>query len=119
MPSNITRDKSELKSEIDNPKQLLQSYCDQKSFDPPKYECRRSRFRKYIGTVIVEGVKYSTEPMEYHDEMRAENAAATEAMKNLKEFRISCDTLDGIAQKIYNCIGDNGVIHRYLPSIFE
>lgn len=85
----------------------------------PEYECRRSRFKKFIGTVCVEGVKYSTEPFEYEDELRAENAAAAKALENFKEFPIARESSEAIAQKIYDCIGDNGVFLKYLSNIFE
>lgn len=119
MPSKITHDNNNNEREKDDPKQTLQLYCQQKRFDVPEYECQRSRFKKYIGTVCVEGVKYSTEPLEYDTQLRAENAAAAKALENFKEFPIARDSSDRIAQKIYNCIGDNGVFLRYLPNIFE
>lgn len=98
---------------------MLEMYCHEKNFDAPIFECCRSRFKKFIGTVCVEGVKYSTEPIEYENESRAENAVAAKALENFKEFPIARDSSDDIARKIYDCIGDNGVFLKYLSNIFE
>lgn len=98
---------------------MLEMYCLEKHFDLPIFECNRSRFKKFIGTVFVEGVKYSTEPIEYETESRAENAVAAKALENFKEFPIASDSSEAIAQKIYDCIGDNGVFLKYLSNIFE
>lgn len=94
-------------------------YCQKRSFDVPEYGCRRTRFKKFIGTVCVEGVKHSTEPFEYDNESRAENAAAAKALENFKDFPIARDSSEIIARKIYECIGDNGIFLKYLPNIFE
>lgn len=99
---------------------MLEIYCKEKNFDAPIFECRSSRFKKIIGTVCVEGVKYSTEPIEYENEVRAENAVAAKALECFwREFPIARDSCDSIARKIYDCIGDNGVFLKYLPNIFE
>lgn len=98
---------------------MLEMYCHEKDFDAPAFECRRSRFKKFVGTVFVEGVKYSTEPIEYDTEMRAENAVAAKALENFKEFPVANDSCDDIAERIFDCIGDNGVFLKYLTNIFE
>lgn len=118
-PSKSINDNSERNAEKHSPKRLLEIYCQQKQYDRPEYECQRSRFKKFIGMVCVQGVKYTTEPLEYEDELSAENAAASKALENFKEFPITPDSPDGIAQKIYDCIGDFGAFFKYLPNIFE
>lgn len=115
----ITPPESEAKSEKGSSKQMLVMYCHEKSFDAPIFECHRSRFKKFVGTVFVEGVKYSTEPIEYDTELRAKNAVAAKALENFKEFPIASDSSEAIAQKIFDCIGDNGVFLKYLSNIYE
>lgn len=119
MPPKVPQNECKTESEKDSSKDLLQIYCKQKNFDPPEYECERSRFKKFVGTVCVEGVKYSTAPLEYDDESRAEIAVAAKALENFKEFPISRDSSERIAQKIYDCIGDGGIFLKFLPNIFE
>lgn len=99
--------------------QELQLHCQRNGYDLPVYECQRTRFKKYTGTVCVEGVKYLTDPLEYDTELRAQDAAALKALENFKEFPIARDSPERIAQKIYNCIGDNGVFLRFLPNVFK
>lgn len=103
----------------DGPKMLLELYCKQKGFDPPEYSCVRTRFKTFEGRVRVEGVEYSTHPIDYDAEFKAENAAAAVALDNVKEFPISHDSSEAIAHKIYDCIGDNGIFLKYVPNVFE
>lgn len=98
---------------------LLELYCKQKHFDPPHYSCILTRFKRFIGRVCVQGVEFNTKPIDYDQELKAENAAATMALDNVKEFPISHDSSEVIAKKIYDCIGDNGIFHKYLPNVFE
>lgn len=111
--------KSETKSEESSTKHSLELYCQKNGIDVPEFECRLSRFKKFIGTVCVEGVKYSTEPLEYEDETRAENEAAAKALENFIDVPIARDSSEIIAQKIYECIGDNGVFLKYLSNTFR
>lgn len=120
MPSKVVeRSESATKSSKGSSKQMLEMYCHENNFDAPIFECHRTRFKKFVGTVLVEGVKYSTEPIEYDTEVRAENSVAAKALENFKEFPIASDSCEAIAQKIYSCIGDNGVFLKYLSNIFE
>lgn len=106
--------------ENETPKQLLQLYCQRNGFDVPEYECQRTRFKKYIGTVCVGGVKYPTDPFDYDTELRAENEAAKIALGSFKnKVSKALDSDERIAQKMYNCIVDNGVILKYLPNVFK
>lgn len=100
-------------------KSLLNMYCEQHNFDRPMYSCKETRFKKFVGTVTVQGVQYTTEPIEHATESLAENAAAEIALSNLKEYPISCDTSEQIAQKIYNCINMNGIVLKHMPNVYE
>lgn len=98
---------------------FLENYCEQKNFDKPKYSCICSKSKKFVGEVCVEGVIYSTYPMEYSQKSIAENAAAEVALENIKEFPISRDSCEEQCRKIYGCLKDNGIFLKYLPNIFE
>lgn len=102
-----------------DPKMMLEIYCKQKNFDLPKYSCKCSKSKKFVGEVEVEGVIHSTNPIEYSQESDAQNAAASVALENIKEFPISRDSCDELSHKIHGCIGDNGVFLKFLPNIFE
>lgn len=112
-------DDSNQHTEKNDAKSLLDMYCKQNEFDEPMYSCTISRFNMFIGNVTVQGVKYTTSPLEYGHESLAQSAVAEVALNNLKEFPISHDSSEVIAWKLYNCINSNGVILKYLPNIFE
>lgn len=111
--------KQDRKDANEGPKLLLATYCTQKGFDPPEYSCTLTRFKRYEGRVRVEGVEYSTKPIEYDQELKAENAAASLALDNIKDFPISRDSSENIARKIYECIRENGTFLKYVPNVFE
>lgn len=62
---------------------------------------------------------YSTQPFDYSKECDAHNDAALLALKNMKDFSISSESPDLIADKILKCISESGTIMKYLPNIFE
>lgn len=102
-----------------DPKVLLERYCTAKGYDAPAYKFRSTRFKKFIGTVRVEGIEYTTEPIEYDSKLNAENAAAARALECVKEYPISHDSHDEIARKIFEMIGTYGIILKYIPNVFE
>lgn len=102
-----------------NSKEELANYCKQRNFDPPKYRSILSKYHKFEGIVEVEGMKYTTQPFDYAQELDAEIAAAKVAMENVKDFQVTQESSDVIAQQIFDCISDNGVFVKYLPNIFE
>lgn len=85
----------------------------------PQYDTVQSHFKKYEGLVRVEGMTYSTHPFDYAKVCEAEEAAARIALSNIKDRPVSQESTDQIAQKIFDCIADNGVFLKYLPNIFE
>lgn len=112
-------DESKQQMKKNDAKSLLDIYCKQNGFDEPAYSCPISRFKMYIGNVTVQGVKYTTDPLEYAHDSLAEIAAAEVALNNLKEFPISHDSSEVIAKKLFDCINSNGVFLKYLPNVFE
>lgn len=116
---NVTQHKNDANSAKNGPKLLLEAYCQQKGYDAPEYSCTLSRFKRFEGRVRVEGVEYSTRPIEYDQKLKAENAAASLALESIKEFPITGDSSEKIARKIYECIGDNGIFLKYVRNVFE
>lgn len=109
------------KAEQTDSKTMLAVYCQQKNFDPPKYSFKCTKSKKFVGEVYIEGVIYSTDPIEYIRESVAEDAAASVALENIKEFPISRDSCEELSYKIHECLRDraNGIYVKFLPNIFE
>lgn len=119
-PSKTTGDEIETESTANKSKRLLQKRCEENSYDPPEYKCNFSnKFKKFTGTVCVEGVTFSTAPLDYADETKAENAAADVALENIKTFPTASGSCQRIAQNIYDCIGLHGIVLKHLPNIYE
>lgn len=93
--------------------------CKQKNFGPPAFSTSITNFKKFEGLVTVNGMTYSTLPFDYAKQLDAEDAAARMALSDIKDCPVSRQTSFDIAQKIYNCIGDNGLFLKFLPSTFE
>lgn len=103
-----------------NPKARLERYCQQKGFDPPVYLTSFiSKYQKFEGLVKVDGMKYSTQPLDYAKKLEADTAAAVVALNNLKDFPITEDSDEEIVRKIHECITDGGLFLKYVPSVFE
>ncbi|XP_055327023.1 uncharacterized protein LOC129580537 [Sitodiplosis mosellana] len=102
-----------------NPKVALILACKQRGCDPPKYYTVQSQFKKFEGLVTVDGITFSTLPFDYAKESDAEDAAASVALSNIKDRPESQESDEEIAQKIFDCIADNGIFLKYLPNIFE
>lgn len=101
------------------PKIQLEEHCRQKGYDPPKYFSTLTKFRKYEGKVCIEGLTYSTHPLDYSSEGEADVQAALVALTNIIDVTVSSDSIEEITNKIYECIAGNGLIMKYLPNIFE
>lgn len=102
-----------------DPKTALTMYCKQRGYDAPIFSTAISNFKKYEGLVKFEGMTYSTLPFDYPKASEAEIQAAKVALENIKDYPISRESSDIIAQKIFDCIADNGIFLKYLPNIFE
>lgn len=108
------------KQDANNAKTQLEAYCRQKGYDPPEYVSTfLPKFNKFEGKVCIEGVTYSTSPLDYSNVAQADIEAASVALKNIKEFTVSLESDEQLSRKIYDCITDNGIFLKYVPNIFE
>ncbi|XP_031634675.1 uncharacterized protein LOC116347979 isoform X2 [Contarinia nasturtii] len=110
---------NKLKMNEPDPREMLENYCKQRGFDAPQYSSNITKSMKFEGLVRFGGMTYSTQPFDYITESEAHKEAAVLALDNVKDFPVSAESDEMIAQKMFEFISENGIFMNHLPNIFE
>lgn len=103
----------------------INSYCRQKGYAEPQYSCHRTKARKFTCKVTVGPAIYASYPNEFNTEIEAQNEAARIAFDNIKEMQkmekypICMDSAAEVANKILECISENGTFLKFIPQLFQ
>lgn len=100
-------------------------YCQQKGYSEPQYSFSRTKARKFTCKVTVGPAIYASYPNEFNTQMEAQNEAARIAYESITEmeyrekYPMCMDTTTEIANKIVECISENGVFLKFIPQLFQ
>lgn len=103
----------------------VSTYCRQKGYNEPQYTFSRTKARKFTCKVTIGPVIYASYPNEFNTQTEAQNEAARIAFENIKEIELSekypicMDSVAEIANKIFECISENGVFLKFIPQLFQ
>lgn len=105
--------------------QAVSAYCRQKGYAEPQYSYSRTKARKFTCKVTVGPAIYASYPHEFNTQAEAQTEAAHTAIENIKEFEyyekypVCMDSMAEIANKILECISENGVFLKFIPQLFQ
>lgn len=105
--------------------EALLSYCKQKGFDAPKYSYYRLKTGKFSCNVRVGPNCYATYPDEFDTKTLAQTDVACKAFHEIEElesgekYPVCMDSSVEIANKIFECVSENGVILKLIPQLFQ
>lgn len=103
----------------------VNAYCRQKGYAEPQYTFSRTKARQFTCKVTVGPAIYASYPNEFNTQTEAQNEAARIAFENIKEIELSekypicMDSMAEIANKIFECISENGVFLKFIPQLFQ
>ncbi|XP_031618681.1 tudor domain-containing protein 7A-like isoform X3 [Contarinia nasturtii] len=101
------------------------AYCRQKGYAEPTYTFSRTKARKFTCKVTVGMAIYASYPNEFNTQAEAQEEASRIAFENIKEmeyrekYPICMDSSAEIANKIFECISENGVFLKFIPQLFQ
>lgn len=104
--------------------QAVSAYCRQKGYAEPQYSYSQTKARKFTCKVTVGPVIYASYPNEFNTQSEAQTEAAHIAIENIKEIEMNeievcMDSMAEIANKIFECISENGVFLKFIPQMFQ
>lgn len=105
--------------------QAVSLYCRQKGFNEPQYSYSQTKARKWSCKVTVGKAIYACYPNEFNTQIEAQTEAAHIAIESIKEieylekYPVCMDSVPEIANKILECISENGVFLKFIPQLFQ
>lgn len=105
--------------------QAISVYCRQKGHPEPQYSFSKTKARKFTCKVTVGPAIYSSYPNEFNTEIDAQNEAARIAFESINEieyrekYPLCMDSAAEIANKLFECISENGVFLKFIPQLFQ
>lgn len=105
--------------------QAISMFCHQKNIAEPRYSFSETKARKFTCKVTVGPAIYASYPNEFNTQLEAQNEAARIAFESIKEmeyreqYPICMDSATEIANKILECISENGVFLKFIPQLFQ
>lgn len=105
--------------------QAVSTYCREKDYSEPQYTFSKTKARKFTCKVTVGQVIYASYPNEFNTKVEAQNEAARIAFENIKEleyrekYPVCMDSATEMANKILECISENGVFLKFIPQLFQ
>lgn len=105
--------------------QAISGYCHQRGFTEPQYSFSKTKARQFTCKVTVGPAIYASYPNEFNTQLEAQNEAARIAFESIKEiehtekYPICMDSAAEIANKIFECISENGVFLKFIPQLFQ
>lgn len=105
--------------------QAISTYCRQKGYAEPTYTFSKTKARKFTCKVTVGMAIYASYPNEFNTQAEAQNEAARIAFENIKDmeyrekYPVCMDSSAEIANKIFECISENGVFLKFIPQLFQ
>lgn len=105
--------------------QAVGVYCRGKGYTEPQYSYSRTKARKFSCKVTVGQAIYSSYPNEFDTQADAQSEAARIAIENIKQiehdekYPVCMDSMAEIANKILECISENGVFLKFIPQLFQ
>lgn len=103
----------------------VSTYCHQKGYAEPQYSYSQTKSRKYTCKVTVGPAIYASYPNEFNTQAEAQVEAARIAFENIKEieyqekYPVCMDSVAEVANKIFECISENGVVLKFIPQLFQ
>lgn len=105
--------------------QAVAVYCREKRYGEPQYSYSRTKARKFTCKVTVGPAIYASYPNEFNTQGEAQSEAARIAIESIKEieyhekYPFCMDSVAEIANKILECISENGVFLKFIPQLFQ
>lgn len=105
--------------------QAVSAYCRQKGYAEPQYSYSRTKARKFTCKVTIGPAIYASYPNEFNTQGEAQTEVARIAIENIKEieyrekYPVCMDSVAEIANKILECISENGVFLKFIPQLFQ
>lgn len=105
--------------------QAVSEYCRQKGFPEPQYSYSRTKARKFTCKVTIGPAIYASYPNEFNTQAEAQTEVAHIAIESIKEieynekYPVCMDSMAEIANKILECISENGVFLKFIPQLFQ
>lgn len=105
--------------------QAISSYCRQKGYSEPQYSFSKTKARKYTCKVTVGPAIYASYPNEFNTQIDAQTEAARIAFESINEieyrekYPLCMDSATEIANKMFECISENGVFLKFVPQLFQ
>lgn len=105
--------------------QAVSVYCRQKGYAEPQYSYSQTKARKFTCKVTVGPAIYASYPNEFNTQIEAQTEAAHIAIESIKEleyrekYPVCMDSMTEIANKILECISENGVFLKFIPQLFQ
>lgn len=105
--------------------QAISMYCRQKGYAEPKYSFSKTKARKFTCKVTVGPAIYASYPNEFNTQIEAQNEAAQIAYESIKDleyrekYPVCMDSAAEMANKIFECISENGVFLKFIPQLFQ
>lgn len=105
--------------------QAISVYCRQKGYAEPQYSFSKTKARQFSCKVTVGPAIYASYPNEFNTQIEAQNEAARIAFENIKDmeysekYPICMDSTAEMANKIFECISENGVFLKFIPQLFQ
>lgn len=103
----------------------IDGYCRQKGYMEPQYSYSRTKSRQFTCKVTVGPAIYASYPNEFDTQHEAQNEAARIACENINDieyrekYPVCMDSAAEIANKIFECISENGVFLKFIPQLFQ
>lgn len=105
--------------------EAVSAYCRQKGYAEPQYSYSRTKARKFTCKVTVGPAIYASYPHEFNTQAEAQTEAAHIAVESIKEFEynekypVCMDSMAEIANKVLECISENGAFLKFIPQLFQ
>lgn len=103
----------------------VSNFCQQKGYAEPVYSFSQTKARKFSCKVTVGPAIYASYPNEFNTQIEAQNEAARIAYTNIAEiehteqFPVCMDSVAELANKMFECISENGVFLKFIPQLFQ
>lgn len=105
--------------------QAISMYCTRMGYSEPQYSFSKTKARKFTCKVTVGPAIYASYPNEFNTQIEAQNEAARIAFESINDgifrekYPVCMDSATEIANKIFECITENGVFLKFIPQLFQ